>query len=243
MTKVNQLIFILTLSLSTSVCAIPRSDVLECGLPDGSKFILTSKYQWNPININPHGSSKNHQEPFLTNFQPKNSFNKIEISGSVGYSHLDVDTANSLCASHGLHRNIAYDGVSGYYSFHEKQFFELTQDDKFYIPAIIKNRAARLQEKLDSMRLSVYPGHGAVSIINQKIIKERSLEGIEVNTIQAVWQSTSTDNGKTWTDPIITKEAKIFELGKTIYEQSFIARPISINGKKIEAHFPSQNAK
>ncbi len=51
----------------------------------------------------------------------------------------------------------------------------------------------------------------------------------------AVYQSFSTDNGKTWSDPIVTTDAKIFEIGKSWLEQSFIARPISLNGKPIEA--------
>lgn len=50
-------------------------------------------------------------------------------------------------------------------------------------------------------------------------------------------------DSQTWSDPVITTDAKIFELGKTIYQQSFIARPISINGKKIEANFPPQTDK
>jgi hypothetical protein len=49
--------------------------------------------------------------------------------------------------------------------------------------------------------------------------------------------------GKTWSDPIITTDAEIFELGKPILEQSFIARPIKINGKKVEAKFPPAPAK
>jgi len=72
--------------------------------------------------------------------------------------------------------------------------------------------------------LSTYKDENGNSLPNGKIV--------------AVYQSTSTDEGKTWSDPIITKDAKIYELGKSTLEQSFIARPISINGKKIEAHFP-----
>ncbi|MHB1232051.1 MAG: ankyrin repeat domain-containing protein [Burkholderiales bacterium] len=37
------------LAVSQAACSIPREDVLECGLPDGSKFILKSKYDWDPV--------------------------------------------------------------------------------------------------------------------------------------------------------------------------------------------------
>jgi hypothetical protein len=57
--------------------------------------------------------------------------------------------------------------------------------------------------------------------------------------IEGVIKIVSTNHGKTWGDPIITtKDAEIFELGKTIKEQSFIARPIKINGKRIDVKFP-----
>lgn len=35
--------------LSQTACGVPREDVLECGLPDGSKFVLKSKYDWDPV--------------------------------------------------------------------------------------------------------------------------------------------------------------------------------------------------
>ena len=99
----------------------------------------------------------------------------------------------------------------------------------------------------DSMDLS---GYNQVAKIKDKVYAEITFETkndicedsplFSKCPITAVYQSISTDDGKTWADPIITKEAKIYELGKSILEQSFIARPISINGKKIEAHFPSQ---
>ena len=41
--------------------------------------------------------------------------------------------------------------------------------------------------------------------------------------IAIVWQSQSTDNGKTWSKPIITKDAKLFVIGKSIKEQPGVA--------------------
>jgi len=42
--------------------------------------------------------------------------------------------------------------------------------------------------------------------------------------IAIVWQSHSTDNGKTWNKPIITKDAKLFVIGKSIKEQPGVAK-------------------
>ena len=52
--------------------------------------------------------------------------------------------------------------------------------------------------------------------------------------ILAVYQSTSPDKGKTWNQPVITTKAEIFELGKSMEEQSFVAKPIRINGKSVK---------
>jgi len=47
--NIRSLIFFSLLVFSQVACCIPREDVLECGLPDGSKFILKSKYDWDPV--------------------------------------------------------------------------------------------------------------------------------------------------------------------------------------------------
>ena len=53
-----------------------------------------------------------------------------------------------------------------------------------------------------------------------------------------VYQSFSTDNGKTWSDPVITTDALIFQMGKRWIDQCFVARPIEFNGEKITPDFP-----
>jgi hypothetical protein len=41
--------------------------------------------------------------------------------------------------------------------------------------------------------------------------------------VSAVYQSTSADNGKTWTAPALSKAAENFELGKTLRQQRYAA--------------------
>lgn len=282
MIRLKEIVFLALVLLSTSACAITRSDVLECGLPDGSKFILTSKYQWNPISINPHGSSNHHQESFSVTFRPSNSWKKIELNRSVSYVPIsDENYRNDMCMSF----NIFYmDNSNNNRKFPINHFRELeymfgnfswilNQEDKSEIKRA-KDEDSEIGEKRhyavydavteaykriyrtkaskngapDSMDLS---GYNQVAKVKSKTYAEITFETkgaycedsplFSKCPITAVWQSISTDEGKTWTDPIITKDAKIYELGKSILEQSFIARPISINGKKIEAHFPPRN--
>ena len=53
-----------------------------------------------------------------------------------------------------------------------------------------------------------------------------------------VYQAFSADNGKTWSDPVITTDALIFQMGKRWIDQCFVARPIEFNGDKIVPDFP-----
>lgn len=52
--------------------------------------------------------------------------------------------------------------------------------------------------------------------------------------LTAVYQLQSTDEGRTWSAPVVTTQARIFELGKSWREQCFLSVPIRYNGKPIE---------
>jgi hypothetical protein len=62
-----------------------------------------------------------------------------------------------------------------------------------------------------------------------QLLFEEALTALEhpsvpYNTVQFVYQSISTDYGKTWSAPIITKDAKLFEIGRLLTEQSWSAK-------------------
>jgi hypothetical protein len=57
--------------------------------------------------------------------------------------------------------------------------------------------------------------------------------------IVAVHQHVSVDGGKTWKKPVMTTHAEIYEVGKPLRDQCFIARPKSFNGKKYHPTFPA----
>ena len=48
---------------------------------------------------------------------------------------------------------------------------------------------------------------------------------VPMGTVLYVYQSLSSGNGKTWSPPVITKDAKLFEIGKLVTEQSWSAKP------------------
>lgn len=52
--------------------------------------------------------------------------------------------------------------------------------------------------------------------------------------VEGVFKSESRDMGQTWTDPVISTDAEIYELGKYEEEQSFVGRPLRYNGDPVE---------
>jgi hypothetical protein len=52
--------------------------------------------------------------------------------------------------------------------------------------------------------------------------------------VAAVLQAISEDGGKTWSAPMVTEDAQIFDIGKGWIEQRFRARPVSLNGKPLQ---------
>ena len=71
----------------------------------------------------------------------------------------------------------------------------------------------------------VLPLENDSTFLFEQALTAREHPGSPFRTILYVYQSLSTDNGKTWSPPVITKDAKLFEIGKLITEQSWSAKP------------------
>jgi hypothetical protein len=242
------LVLIGFLTLSTTACAIPRSDVLECGLYDGSKFILTSKYEWSPLNkLNPHNSSgRERQENYRVALHKRGDFLIKNVPVSINYTEIiNISSLEQACSEVGVINGVFVTN-SSYLSKNDSWFDRELIPEKLYLRSSSKEQTFNVRQTLDVLNAFPQFQYALVLPIKNRLFYEVALStykdengnSLPNGKIVAVYQSISTDDGKTWADPIITKDAKIYELGKSILEQSFIARPISINGKKIEAHFP-----
>ena len=237
--KIRLITAIAFIFISKVAFAVQREDVLECGLPNGDKFILISKYDYSlaakllkPISRHPPAERFN-VSPYKL-YLRKNGYSKnIEFNWA-----LQKTEPEKMCARFGSVNDLVYAGLNDLCGYLGETCTKSAWDEKLRLSYVDKENPTWVQMELKRLNLRTYPGFGANTMINKQLVREQSLSLAKSDVITAVWQATSTDNGKTWADPIITTDAKIFELGKTIYEQSFIARPISINGKKIEAHFP-----
>jgi len=241
-------IWIVILALLRAAWEFPMKDELECGLPDGSKFVLTSTYNYSLIaaHLMPHAQSISERTDFSVQFKPKNSQVLLEVARpySMEYKAIIIES-KELCKNFYLLEN----------KYHIHQYIISTTDNsQSEIPAgnlkglsiSLKENTAETQLELFSKSLTpIYESF--FSATKEGYIFEQALTNTEEKCnarlstdeqckIVAVARSQLNTSSQTWTEPIITKDAEIFELGKTIYEQSFIARPISINGKKIESN-------
>ena len=64
------------------------------------------------------------------------------------------------------------------------------------------------------------------------LVSEQPIGDAKINyIIRSVYQSSSRDGGKTWSEPILTPHSYIFEIGRRIENQSFVGRPVSYEGQ------------
>jgi len=236
------LIWIVILALLRAAWEFPMKDELECGLPDGSKFVLTSTYNYSLIaaHLMPHAQSVSERTDYRISYYDGEGRRLDLAPAGVGYSY------GEKCSYVGMIQGTPI--VEGSYRKKEGGWFdtELTPY-ALYLSGTPSEQPEKIRIQLKHLGLSPEALlDGNILPIGKTLVNEQGLvtykdeygNTLPDGKIVAVYQSTSNDDGKTWSEPIITKDVKIYELGKSTYEQSFIARPISINGKKIEAHFP-----
>jgi hypothetical protein len=96
---------LLTWGWAASAAAITHTDVVECGLPDGSKLVLRSKYDRSPLPIptGRHGSLISKRESWMATYRDGQG-RKSEVPGATEYSgQLLLDIA---CADYGMKHGV-----------------------------------------------------------------------------------------------------------------------------------------
>lgn len=219
------------------VYAIQREDVLECRIPDGSMFVLKSKYEWSPLaRFFPHAAARINQEPYTVYYRAKNSLRLIDTGQDVGHSR-DEREFRDICSNVGLFNGRP---LVTYKYFEGGAWVGLTPDaaKKLYVQTAEVDQSEQVRNKLQLFDLS---GKSAVPAMKYAFLApfdERLLFEHPVTRngehVVAVLKSESFDNGKTWQELTITVEAKIFKIGKKLLDQPFIGQPGRFNGKNIK---------
>jgi hypothetical protein len=73
----------------------------------------------------------------------------------------------------------------------------------------------------DESRALILPLHNDHTLLFEQPLTAFKHPSIPSRTVLYVYQSISTDYGKTWSPPVITKDAKLFEIGRLLTEQSW----------------------
>lgn len=209
---------------------IPRRDILECEAPNGHRFILESKYEWWPYGfLTRNASDKDNQTSFNIYYKNRLSFLPSSTGISTNFSN-DNSLLRKICSNVGFfhdHPIVTYryfesgNWVKMNANSNAELYFSSSPSD---LPPSIRTALVQLE--------AIAEFHYAFIVPVQKYIvfEHPATDG---GPVIAVIKSKSFDGGKTWQKPFVTKDAEIFEIGKSLLDQPFIGRPIRFNDKEI----------
>lgn len=216
--------------------AVTREDVLKCAVSEQGLFILRSKYEFNltPLPLYHHSRVRN-QGRWHISFQNANG-EVSEVPGGIDYNGQARWALDLACAHVGVNQGrpvapFTFMKDDGAWSSIEN-FPWLKLD----VNLLVMENLSTEQKILLQAGITAAASHfGMILPMSGALVYEKPLyRDKKMRTIDAVLQSQSHDNGETWSMPIVTEKASVFEIGKGWTEQSFRARPVSLNGKPVQ---------
>jgi hypothetical protein len=228
------------LIFSSYASALTRHEELICRFSSGSHVNLQATYDWSVAgsllkNIG-HVSSRKNQSGYYAFFSLSEGKYSRAPGGApytnplLGNGSLDERSGRQICAAVGLLNGRPL--VSG--SFLQDNGIWFTNNLSGLrlgfsfdtMPKWVSKHLRRIHGSPTSSNFSF------VAPIDGTLINEQPIHDSKAGfVVRAVYQSISQDGGKTWSKPIITPYARIFEIGRELEDQSFVARPISFEGK------------
>jgi hypothetical protein len=189
------------------------------------------------MNPNPRSSkTRGRNEPFEIRIKPDAKARAIKSSGSLGGETLEsADQARRLCAVFGAFEGNVYTPFE-VIRRKDRRSFEWTRL-KPPPPSIEVIEELRTPEERALLnQAKVRPSDESAQLIRADgtWVSEQALYAKDFWAIKAVYRSESKDEGKTWSDGSIRHDAEIFEIGKALQAQRFVARPVWLNHKAID---------
>lgn len=229
MTTLNfvRCLFLLSIAAVMAPAAgqIKRAYKSECGLKDGSKFLMRAPYTYYPLAIGHHGSRTDSVGGWEVYYQGSCG-GKSKSPATIQFA--DQDQAD--CSKVGKIDGIPV--VSNSYLRPDGVWLspEIIPG-KFSISQTSSEQPPHLRARLAQLRAHPTGFHAFVVPRKGRLIYEMALTSFEDKSpdgkIVAVYQAISSDQGAHWSEPVITAEAKIYELGKSEKSQSFAAFPLA----------------
>lgn len=225
---------------------ITRHDVLECKVKSGGTFVLRAKYKWEPLaELMPRDVRTRDYDDggFRVRYVDERGHRSAEAPNGIGYrGGLRDSNAASYCRDVGFLGGLPIVGHN--FLLADGTWFAIGPErwpEKLSLSDSPREQAEPYKSQLASRMLR--PHASTIVPVGDQLAFENSLVDVDPQhkrkdgdrNITAVFQSFSSDNGKTWSDPVITTDAKIFELGKALGEQSWVGYPSRVNGKRFKA--------
>lgn len=239
--------------------SIPRSYELQCAFNDGSRIAFKQHYSWNALAamVPADVTSKKYtgyDVRFISKKGKKSDWLEIRNNHNDAfvsvYDISDTVAAQRLCSyqSMSLDDEYCYESVclnkKGQWKEEQVKPPAFEWPREFFVTSLIAERPQPIGKELEKRQLA--PDAVRVNAVAGVVFYEQSLFDISPQgkrkdgnlTITAVYQSQSKDGGKTWSNPVITTDSKIFELGKSPYAQTSAGYPYSYNGKRFDMQKP-----
>ncbi len=207
---------------------VPREDVLVCKLQSNEIYVLKSKYDWSPLaNFIPADvADRLNQKPWSIWMKRKQDWLLKPLNAGIFLDRYDRE-----CLQLGIKDGVPL--VRDGFFLNDKWFFIKkgqieAQSFHEHQPAL-----SREMEKMNLVQMRdfglTFPGKGRLvyEIAFGKVVRKNYIP------VMAVVQSVSLDNGKTWSNPIITKRSEIYKIGASELQQPFLAKPYSLNGERV----------
>lgn len=229
------------------------TDTLVCKTVAGGTFTLSSKYKVSHIaKLIPHAQQISDREWWNVTFSGGQDMSQPKIAGegtSLPFAGLApaqlADTCSALALIHGMpstDRGVFL--LDGQWQGRRQRF-----------PAIpFKSFPVELAEKRPTALVLKAREAGYIASASERIARLDLLWVIEFTlhrpdrkgmlplnpVVDAVFQSTSSDNGHSWSEPVITEQGLIFDVGYPLYDSCVLARPDRLNGRKLDSPFPER---
>ncbi len=211
-----------------------KEDVLECGLADGARFVLRAKYSSSPtarLAPSGHVAERVNQEPYAVQFHSRTGAVVGGVPLSLRYVGSAADAHVDACRNFGMLKGVVL--VKSSYLKPDGSWFDPTLlPDRLTLSGAPDEQPPAVRKRLDELKLSPAFRYALLLPDGARLVHEQPLLNLQ-GEVAYVAQAFSADQGASWSEPSVTKQARIFELGRGVKAQSFVAKPLAFNGVKL----------
>lgn len=225
------------------------TDKLICKTVDGGRFVMKSKYKANVLgHVIPHVQKEYDRSPYWEGdfIDYKGKVHESDQKMAAEYGNTELYALERACSDLAFVEGMPT-GTLGIFIYKGKmrsryQYFPNNPFQNFRTELIEK----RLTPLATLVREAGYITTWAdlTARVGPRWVIEYTLHKREAGgahpsspMVAAIFQSTSDDDGQTWSEPVITQQGLIFDVGYPLYDSCVLARPYSLNGKKLDYPF------